>query len=127
MSDLPQTQPARIAAERHGRRAEWLASLHLFSRGFQIVERRFRAAGGEIDLVARRGGLLVLAEVKARPTLDDAVFSVTTRTRRRIEAAGRLFIAKHPRLAGLACRYDIIAVAGWRIRHIPDAWREEDR
>lgn len=117
---------ARAAAERHGRRAETLASLYLGCRGFQIVARRFKAAGGEIDLVARRGGLLVLAEVKARPTLDDAVFSVTARTCRRIEAAGRIFVSRHPGLAELARRYDIIAVAGWRVRHIPDAWREED-
>lgn len=125
--NLRNAAPARIAAERHGRRAEWLASLHLMCRGFEIIARRFKAAGGEIDLVARRGGLLVLAEVKARASLDDAVFSVTDPTRRRIEAAGRMFISRHPHLAPLGLRYDIIAVAGWRVRHIPGAWREEDR
>ncbi|MBI1364506.1 MAG: YraN family protein [Alphaproteobacteria bacterium] len=116
----------RIAAERQGRRAEWLAGLWLSLRGFQILARRFKAAGGEIDLVARRGRLLVFAEVKARPRLDDGVFAVTACNRRRVEAAGRAFVARHPRLAGFAMRYDIIAVAGWRLRHAPDAWREDD-
>lgn len=117
----------RIRAEREGRRAEWLASAWLALRGFQILARRFKAAGGEIDLVARRARLLVFVEVKARPRLDDAVFAVTTRARRRVEAAGRIFLSRHPGLVDLGLRYDIIAVAGWRLRHVPDAWREEDR
>ncbi|MGE0410128.1 MAG: YraN family protein [Amphiplicatus sp.] len=117
---------SREAAERRGRRAEWLAALALTARGFRILARRFRAAGGEIDLVALRGRLLVFAEAKARARLDEAVFAVTTTTRRRIEAAGRVFLARHPGLAPEAVRYDIVAVAGWRIRHVPDAWREGD-
>jgi putative endonuclease len=126
MMDAPHVQASRVAAERLGRRAEWLAALHLACRGFQILARRFRAGGGEADLIARRGALLVLAEVKARPSFDEALFAVTPRMRRRIEAAGNIFVARHPALAGFARRYDIIAIAGWRVRHIPDAWREED-
>lgn len=114
----------RQAAERLGRRAEWLAGLWLAAKGFHILERRFRAAGGEIDLAAKRGRLLVFAEVKARSSLDGALFAVTGRSRRRIEAAGRAFIARRPHLADHALRYDIIAVAGWRVRHFADAWRD---
>ncbi|MEX0644853.1 MAG: YraN family protein [Parvularculaceae bacterium] len=125
--DAGDVREARVAAERHGRRAEWLASLYLYCRGFHIIARRFKAAGGEIDLVAQRGGLLVFAEVKARPSLDEAVLAVTPKARRRMEAARRMFLARHPRLAELAQRYDILAVAGFRVRHVADAWREEDR
>jgi len=117
----------RQRAERLGRRAEWLAAVILILKGFSIVERRFKAAGGEVDIAARRGSLLVLAEVKARPSLDEAVFAVTPKTRRRIEAAGRALLARRPRLAECALRYDIIAVSGWRVRHLADAWRESDR
>lgn len=124
----PRTRsPARVAAERRGRRAERLAELALFFKGFRIIARRFKAAGGEIDLVARRGPLLVFAEVKARASLDEAVFAVTPRARRRIEDAGRRFLALNPRLSPEAVRYDILAVAGWRVRHLADAWREYDR
>lgn len=118
---------ARLRAEREGRRAEWLAGLFLRLKGFRILARRFKSPAGEIDLVARRGGLVALIEVKTRPGLDEAVFAVTPKTRRRVEAAGRLFVARHPHLAALALRYDIIAVAGWRLRHIADAWREGER
>ena len=117
---------ARLKAERAGRRAEYLASLFLQLKGFGVLARRYKSPVGEIDLVARRGGLVAFVEVKARPSLDEAVFAVSPRARRRIEAAGRLFIAREPHLAALALRYDIIAVAGWRLRHLPGAWREGD-
>jgi putative endonuclease len=114
----------RAAAERGGRRAERLAALLLTLKGFRILAMRFKAGGGEIDIAARRGGLLVFAEVKARSDLDEAVLAVTSGGRRRIEAAGRSFFAARPHLARLGLRYDIIAVSGLRVRHLPDAWRE---
>lgn len=115
-----------MAAERGGRRAEWLAALAFALAGFSVLDRRFKAAGGEIDIVARRGGLLVFAEVKARPSLDEAVFAVTPRNRRRVEAAGRAYLARRPRLAVCAIRYDVVAVSGWAVRRIAGAWREGD-
>lgn len=114
----------RVDAERDGRRAEFLAALFLQLKGFRILDRRFKAAGGEIDIAARRGGLLVLAEVKAREDLDAALLAVTERSRRRIEAAGRAFMARRPHLQNLDLRYDILAVTGFKVRHLPDAWRQ---
>lgn len=115
----------RAAAERQGRRVEWLASLFLQIKGYRVLARRFKAAGGEIDIAARQRDLLVFAEVKTRATLDDAIFAVTPQARKRIEAAGRSFIASRPHLASLGVRYDIIAVSGARLRHVEDAWRSE--
>lgn len=117
----------RAEAEKGGRRAEFLAALFLQFKGFSIIARRFRSPAGEIDIAARRGPLVVLAEVKARSAFDDAVLAVTPRARKRIEAAGRAFLSRQRGLEDCALRYDIIAVSGWRIRHLPDAWRESDR
>lgn len=116
----------RSLAERHGRWAERLAAVFLAAKGYRILARRFRSGGGEIDLVARRKDVLVFVEVKARSAFDDALVAVTPRTRRRIEAAARAFAARHRRFADDGFRYDIVAVAGWRIRHVVDAWREGD-
>jgi putative endonuclease len=69
----------RSAAEQRGRRAEILALLFLSLKGYRILARRFRAAGGEIDIVARRGDLLIFAEVKARATIDAALGAVPPR------------------------------------------------
>jgi len=109
---------------RTGRRAEDLAALYLRLRGFTIVARRFRARSGEADIIARRGRLLVFAEVKARASLDEALFAVTFRNRARVSAAAAAFVAHRPAFAACDIRYDIIAVKGWRIRHIPAAWRD---
>lgn len=114
----------RQAAERLGRRAEWAAELFLRLKGYTIVARRFRARGGELDLVARRGRLVAFVEVKRRADRDDAVAAVTPRNRRRIEVAAAQFLAARPALAQGEIRYDILAVAGWRLHHLRDAWRE---
>ena len=114
----------RQKAEQTGRRAEWLAAVFLMLKGFAILERRLKNPAGEIDLVARRGKLVILVEVKARPRLDDAVEAVGPRNRSRICAAANMHLSRNPALAECMRRYDIIAVAGWRLRHIPDAWRD---
>lgn len=118
------TKEARAAAERRGRRAESFALAAYRLRGFSVVARRYKAAGGEIDLALLRGRLLVIAEVKARAQTDNAIAAVTPQARRRIEAATRSLQSKIPRLAECDLRYDIVAVAGWRVNIIVDAWRE---
>ena len=57
-------------AWKFGRFAEGLAAWHLRFRGYRIVARGFRSTVGEIDIVARRGRILVFVEVKARGNLD---------------------------------------------------------
>src|SRR5690606_27153300 len=58
--------PARSRAERYGRWAETAAVVLLMCQGFRILGRRCRTPAGEIDIVARRGRLVVACEVKAR-------------------------------------------------------------
>ena len=48
------------------RKAETLVARHLERQGFEIVQRNARLGHLEIDIVARRGGLLVFCEVRAR-------------------------------------------------------------
>lgn len=114
----------RVRAERSGRLAETLAAWAYRLRGFEILSRRFEAPGGEIDLVARKGALIAFVEVKRRTDLNAALFAVTYRNRRRVEAAARSWFARHPRLAGADVRFDIAAVTGWRVHIEADAWRE---
>ena len=56
----------RRQEERAGRIAEWLATIYLTLTGHRILARRWRGHAGEIDLVARRRGLLLFCEVKYR-------------------------------------------------------------
>ena len=64
---------SRQRRERAGRLAEAAAAWHLRLHGYRILARRFATPVGEIDLVARRGGLLVFVEVKRRARVVDAV------------------------------------------------------
>lgn len=115
---------ARRRAEKSGRRSEWLAALWLQMKGFSILARREKTPGGEIDIVARRGKLIAFVEVKARADADAAILAVTAKAQRRICTAARMFLSRRRDLADCQIRYDIIAVAGWRIRHIANAWRD---
>ncbi len=115
--------PRRRRAERFGRRAEALCVAALRLRGWRILARRFDAGVGEIDIVARRGRLIAIVEVKARRD-GDARAAPDARQRRRIERAAAAFLARHPALAGLDLRFDLMLVRPWRLpRHIADAWR----
>lgn len=114
----------RRADEQAGRTAETIAALLLRLKGYQILARRFRGLRGEVDLIARRGGLLVFVEVKRRATLDEAALSVTDRQRARIAGAAAEYLARHPHLGSSGVRFDAVLVAGGRLpRHVRDAWR----
>jgi len=109
---------------RKGHRGEWLAAWALRLRGYRILAVRHRTPVGEIDLIARRGNLVAIVEVKARATLIAAMDAVGPGAQRRIEAAADLWLAKQRDHARLSLRFDIVAVLPWRWPvHVPDAWR----
>src|SRR5256886_16878305 len=54
------------ARQQSGRRAEALAAEFLRARGFEILQRNYLRRLGELDLVARGAGALVIAEVRTR-------------------------------------------------------------
>ena len=115
---------SRRKAERQGKRAETLAAWWLRLKGYRILARDFRVPVGEIDLVARRGRLLVFVEVKRREDLSAAAESITVRQQRRIAQAADVFLQHHPNLRDLDIRFDaVLAVPGDLPRHIVDAWR----
>lgn len=93
-------------------------------RGYHILARRYRTYGGEIDLIARRGCLIAMVEVKARPTLLEAMHAISPAAERRIEAAADYWLSRQPDHAGLIIRFDLIAILPWRWPiHIAGAWQ----
>ncbi|WP_455480458.1 YraN family protein [Bartonella sp. B12(2025)] len=103
-----------------GVRAEKWAAWWLRFKGFYIVEIRFKTKCGEIDLIARRGNLVLIVEVKARSTLAEAMDAVSRLSERRIEAAADIWLARQKDYALLCIRFDLIAIVPWRLpRHIP--------
>ena len=113
---------AKRDSERFGRRAERAAAIYLALKGYRILARRFRSPAGEIDLIARRGRLVVYVEVKAR-TGEAAV--IRERQRRRIRRAAEHFLKLRPELASREQRFDAILIRPWALpAHLKDAWRD---
>ncbi len=116
--------PARQAAERRGRRAEAVAALWLALKGYRILARRARTPYGEVDLVAWRGGALVIVEVKARAASRAGLEAVSLRQRDRLRRAG-LDLARRFRLGDAPIRLDLVVLAPgrWPL-HVRGAWDE---
>jgi putative endonuclease len=120
------TTQRRQRAQRRGRSAEWLCMWHLRLRGWRILARGWRCPSGEIDILARRGRVLAIIEVKSRNELDAAASALTPRQRRRIARAAESFLLSRPDLAPLDLRFDLMLVAPLRVpRHWPGAWRAD--
>jgi putative endonuclease len=102
---------AKRAARAFGLRAETLATLWLRAQWFRILDRNYRVQGGEIDIVAQRGHLIVFVEVKARADLETAALAITPQKQRRIQRAVHHWLARHPRSTDCALRADAILIA----------------
>ena len=116
---------ARGAAARlAGRRAEIWAAIWLMLKGYRILGFRLKTPQGEIDLLALRGKVLAVVEVKRRMTLAQAAEAVGAEQRARLRRAGEALAARRPSLRQTAVRLDLIALAPGRLpRHSPDAWK----
>ncbi len=121
------TRARRRNAWRRGHVAETLSMAWLVLRGYRIIGRRRRTPVGEIDIVARRGQTLAIIEVKARRDQADALEAVSPRQRHRLIRAAEWLIAGRADLATLDIRFDVIAVAPWRLpKHVIGAWRPDN-
>ena len=113
----------RTAAERRGRGAETIACWYLRLHGWRILARRARAAGGEVDIIARRGATLAFVEVKARSTSDAAGIALDRHRLKRVAAAAEQLAPRFQR-SGDALRIDaLFVVPGRWPHHLPDVWQ----
>ena len=100
-----------------GRGAERVALLWLMARGYRPLARRYAAAGGEIDLVMRRGDTIAFVEVKAvragsRVGPERPVLWVTPRKQTQVRRLATAWMAERrgsvPRYAEI--RFDAIGI-----------------
>jgi len=116
----------RLAAFRLGVSAESVAAIFLGAKGYRTIARRWKSPVGEIDLVIKRGRLIVFVEVKARKDFDQAAESVLVRQRRRIVAAAQAWLVAHPEHAGYDMRFDAVLVSPGRVpQHVVAAFEAD--
>jgi putative endonuclease len=125
-------QPSHVE---RGRWAETLAAAFLCLRGYRILERNFRYSRLEIDLIAQKGNVVAVVEVKyrERPAKGGAMGAVGVSKQRDLETAAVGYLRFRGRI-GLRIRFDVVTVEAMRgdasavvVRHLPGAFQATGR
>ena len=101
------------AQQQTGQRAEELAAEFLRAAGCEILQCNYRRRLGELDIVARTAGVLVIAEVRTRASnaYGGAAASVDRRKQQRITRAASQLLQQRADLAALPVRFDVLVVS----------------
>jgi putative endonuclease len=107
-------------------RGQWgedLAAAHYRRLGHDIVDRNWRSATGELDLVVFDGSTYVFSEVKARRTADfgPASAAVTVAKQRRIRQLAVEWLRAND-VQAHSIRFDVVAITGTDLELITDAF-----
>ncbi len=114
-----------------GREGEKAAVRFLKKKGYRIVEKNYRHASGEIDIVAEHDQVLVFVEVKSRADGEKGqpLEAITPHKQRKIGQVARGFMSQH-RIVNRDCRFDVVGIKGdphepknWEIELVQDAFR----
>ena len=117
------------ALGRPGVRPEELTAQFLKSKGYAVESRNYRGAGGEIDLVVRRGNELVFVEVKSsrNGSLGSPEDRVRHQKRRHLVRAARHYIQQLA--SDSSFRFDVVAIIGGaenpQITHFENAFQAD--
>ena len=109
-----------------GQHGEDIAASFLTQRGYRLIERNWRCAIGEIDLIMEQDDALVFVEVRARrgQQFGSAEESVTPAKQARLVELAQSYLQEADALAR-AWRIDVIAIQLGRgtpqINHIENA------
>lgn len=131
VSSPPPIVKLRIArgkrAQSSGLRAETVVCDVLRAEGWTIHGQRVRTLAGEVDVVAERDGLLVIVEVKHRPSLADAAAALSICQRNRLLLAAEILLGENPEWGRQGVRFDVFVIdAAGTVRRIADAFRSGD-
>jgi putative endonuclease len=118
-----------------GKAAEDFAAAYLRARGMDIRARNHRCRGGEIDLIAQCGELLVFVEVRLRNhrRFASGAQSVDHRKQQRLVQAASHYLQQQHGANPPPCRFDVISMAAkgdngreYDVEWLQDAFRPEN-
>lgn len=106
-----------------GARGERLATAWYEANGFTVVARNWRCGIGEIDLIARRHGTVVIAEVKTRATDRFGVpaSAVGAAKQRKLRQLASVWLATRGEYYD-EVRFDVVSIIGNAVEVIPGAF-----
>ena len=114
--------PERQDADQRGREGEAEAAMWLAQQGWRIVAERVKTKAGEIDLIAKRTGLVAFVEVKWRVRSAALADAIDERRLTRVAKAAEI-VAHEYATDGEDIRIDVILLApGRKPTHIENAW-----
>ena len=107
-----------------GSNYEQKAVQYLLENGYTILEQNYRNRSGEIDIIARKKGVLVFLEVKYRTTSSygSPLEAVNWRKQNQIRKVAQFYLMCHRLSEWTPCRFDVIAFVGEKITHIENAF-----
>jgi len=111
------------ARELAGSAAERRACFHYRLRGYRVLGSNVRLAGVEVDLLCRRGSMVVFCEVKEKrgEGFGAPAEMVDERKQRRLRRAAEAWLAAQRR-GGYNVRFDVVSVRDGRVERIERAF-----
>jgi putative endonuclease len=104
-----------------GNRGEDMAVRYLQLRFYKILERNYRTASGEIDIIAKKGNTYVFVEVKYRSNVSKGMprEAVTVQKQEKIRRTAQHYLATNNiNENSTDIRFDVIEILGQRIEHL---------
>ncbi len=118
----------KSARQLFGQAAEDIAEAHLRQKGYRIIGRNVRLPGGELDIVAKSGDVVVFVEVKARrtDTYGGAPYSINGQKQQRVIKLAAQYMAHHHPVPP-SYRFDVVLCQGKpdssvEVNHIENAF-----
>jgi len=111
-----------------GREGEELACNYLQQKGYEVLERNYRAGKtGEIDIIARRENLVVFAEVKTRNSeaFGGGIYSISQAKKKSLKRSAEYYLVKNSEIytKDITFRFDLILVHGGKAECVEDILR----
>ncbi len=111
-----------------GSAGEDLACDFLREKDYTIIDRNYYAGKtGELDIVARKGSLVVFAEVKTRNTdaFGGGIYSISQAKKRTLKKSAEHYLVKNSHLntREMTFRFDLILVHGGTVECVEDILR----
>jgi putative endonuclease len=110
-----------------GLEAEDFVVSYFKNKGFALVKKRYKTPHGEIDLiVSDKAGTFVFAEVKARKSKQNLLYTISEKQKKRILNACLFFLQTETNLHVSSMRFDALFVVKDKglldLEHIENAW-----